>query len=39
MQSGRGLYAGCTARSSDEEGYGFGANTNAKLTDASGSKR
>ncbi len=39
MQSGRGLYAGCTTRGFDEKGYGFGANTNAKLTDASGSKR
>lgn len=39
MQSGRGLYAVCTERGFDEEGYGFGANTNAKLTEASGSKR
>lgn len=39
MQSGRGLYAVCTERRLDEEGYGFGANTNAKLTEASGSKR
>jgi hypothetical protein len=39
MQSGRGLYAGCRCRGFDEEGYGFGANTNAKLTEASGSKR
>lgn len=39
MQSGGGLYAVCTERGFDEDGYEFGANTNAKLTEASGSKR
>jgi len=39
MQRGSGLYAVCTELGFDEKGYGFGANTSAKLTEASGSKR
>jgi len=39
MQSGRGLYAVCTEPAFDEDGYGLDANTSAKLTAASGSKR
>jgi hypothetical protein len=39
MQSGRRLYAGCMDPEFGENGYAFGANTSAKLTDGSGSKR
>lgn len=39
MPSGRGLYAVCMAPGFEQKRYEFGANTNAKLTAASGSKR